>query len=135
MDGTAGQQGPNGDCYQGVPLNFTWRITNRIKKLQYSGPWKQHDNTVSQKVHYIGNGSKARHLAINASLKRLRTDYIDIFYVHFYDWETSVEELMTNLHNLVISGKVLHLVSFNFRSAVHKHNLKYSSRTYHRVSR
>ncbi|SJL13625.1 related to Aryl-alcohol dehydrogenase [NADP(+)] [Armillaria ostoyae] len=76
---------------------------------KYSGPWKQHDNTVSQKVHYIGNGSKARHLAINASLKRLRTDYIDIFYVHFYDWETSVEELMTNLHNLVISGKVLHL--------------------------
>ncbi|KAK0465941.1 arylalcohol dehydrogenase [Desarmillaria tabescens] len=76
---------------------------------KYSGPWKLHDNSVSQKVHYLGNGSKARHLAINASLKRLHTDYIDILYVHFYDWETSVEELMTNLHNLVVSGKVLHL--------------------------
>jgi len=31
-----------------------------------------------------------------------------------YDWETSIEELMNSLHNLVVAGKVLHLVSCLF---------------------
>jgi aryl-alcohol dehydrogenase-like predicted oxidoreductase len=47
---------------------------------------------------------------VEASLKKLRTSYIDILYVHWWDWTTSVEEIMNALHNLVAQGKVLYLV-------------------------
>jgi len=52
-------------------------------------------------------------ISINDTLKKLRTDYVDIFYVHWWDYETSVEEVMTHLHNLVVSGKVLYLGASN----------------------
>ena len=50
------------------------------------------------------------HISVEASLKKLRTSYIDIFYVHWWDWETSIEEVMNGLHMLVQQGKVLYLV-------------------------
>lgn len=43
------------------------------------------------------------------SLKNLRTSYIDILYLHWWDWDTTVEEVMDNLHNLVQRGIVLYL--------------------------
>lgn len=51
------------------------------------------------------------HISVIASLKKLRTDYIDLLYVHWWDWETSIEEIMRGLHGLVMAGKVLYLVS------------------------
>lgn len=51
------------------------------------------------------------HLSVEASLRKLRTTYIDIFYLHWWDWNTSVEEVMNGLHHLVAQGKVLYLVS------------------------
>jgi aryl-alcohol dehydrogenase-like predicted oxidoreductase len=51
------------------------------------------------------------HISVEASLKKLRTSYIDILYVHWWDWDTSVEEVMNGLHVLVQQGKVLYLVS------------------------
>ena len=44
------------------------------------------------------------------SLAKLRTHYIDILYVHWWDWNTSMKEVMNGLHNLVVAGKVLYLV-------------------------
>ena len=49
------------------------------------------------------------HLAINASLKKLKTDYVDLLYLHWWDYTTSIEEVMNGLHNLVAQGKVLYL--------------------------
>ena len=66
---------------------------------------------VGQKTAYTGNNAKALHLAFEASLKRLRASYVDIFYVHWWDYATSVEEIMNALHVLVLQGKVLYLVS------------------------
>ena len=60
---------------------------------------------------FVGNNLKSMHVSVEASLKKLRTDYIDILYVHWWDWNTSVEEVMDSLNNLVVSGKVLYLVS------------------------
>lgn len=48
-------------------------------------------------------------VSIEASLRNLRTSYIDILYVHWWDWHSSVEEVMDNLHHLVIARKVLYL--------------------------
>lgn len=50
------------------------------------------------------------HVSVEASLKKLRTSYIDILYLHWWDWSAGVEEVMNGLHNLVASGKVLYLV-------------------------
>ena len=50
------------------------------------------------------------YISLEASLKKLRTSYVDIFYVHWWDWETSIEEVMNGLHKLVQQGKVLYLV-------------------------
>ncbi|KAI0767475.1 Aldo/keto reductase [Fomes fomentarius] len=76
---------------------------------KYTTNFKRDADDIKQKVHYTGNNLKAMHVSVEASLKKLRTDYIDIFYVHWWDWDTSLEEVMNGLHNLVVSGKVLYL--------------------------
>jgi aryl-alcohol dehydrogenase-like predicted oxidoreductase len=47
--------------------------------------------------------------AVEASLKRLQTDYIDLYWVHIWDQITPVEEVMRGLHDLVRQGKVLYV--------------------------
>ncbi|KAG7093276.1 hypothetical protein E1B28_006959 [Marasmius oreades] len=76
---------------------------------KYSSCYKKGDPTVVQHVNYVGNNLKSMYLSVNDSLKKLRTDYIDLFYIHWWDYDTSIEELMDGLHNLVVQGKVLYL--------------------------
>ncbi len=47
--------------------------------------------------------------AVENSLRRLQTDYIDLYWVHFWDWLTPPEELMRTLDDLVRAGKVLYI--------------------------
>jgi len=56
-----------------------------------------------------GNGRKNLLRAVEGSLQRLNTDYIDLFYVHAWDQITPVEEVMRTLDDLVRSGKVRHI--------------------------
>ena len=49
-------------------------------------------------------------LSLEICLKRLKTTYLDIFYVHYWDYHTSAEEIMDGLHALVERGLVLYLV-------------------------
>lgn len=60
-------------------------------------------------INYGGNNRKSMHVSLRDSFKKLRTDYIDLFYVHWWDYVTSIEEVMDSLHALVESGKVLYL--------------------------
>ncbi|OAX31813.1 Aldo/keto reductase, partial [Rhizopogon vinicolor AM-OR11-026] len=75
---------------------------------KYSANYQRGNDAVRQ-LQYTGNNLKTMHISVDASLKKLRTTYIDILYVHFWDWDTSVEEVMTGLHVLVQQGKVLYL--------------------------
>jgi aryl-alcohol dehydrogenase-like predicted oxidoreductase len=59
--------------------------------------------------NYSGTGSKSMKLSIEASLKKLQTTYIDLFYVHYWDSTTTIPELMHSLNDLVVGGKVLYL--------------------------
>src|SRR6266481_4978392 len=56
-----------------------------------------------------GNHRKNMMQAVEASLKRLRTDYIDLYWVHIWDQITPVEEVMRGLDDLVRQGKVLYV--------------------------
>jgi aryl-alcohol dehydrogenase-like predicted oxidoreductase len=56
-----------------------------------------------------GNHRKSMVQALGASLKRLQTDYIDLYWVHIWDQITPVEEVMRGLDDLVRQGKVLYV--------------------------
>lgn len=53
-----------------------------------------------------GNSRKNMRQSVEASLRRLRTDYIDLLWVHAWDYTTPVEEVMRGLDDLVGAGKV-----------------------------
>ncbi|KAH9856361.1 aryl-alcohol dehydrogenase [Lenzites betulinus] len=76
---------------------------------KYSTEFKRGKTDIKQHSSYIGNSMKSLHISVEASLKKLRTSYIDILYVHWWDYNTSVEEVMNGLHALVQAGKVLYL--------------------------
>jgi aryl-alcohol dehydrogenase-like predicted oxidoreductase len=61
-------------------------------------------------------GSSRHHLipACEASLRRLGTDYIDIYHLHGFDALTPVEEVLSTLNQLVVSGKVRYIACSNF---------------------
>ena len=52
--------------------------------------------------------------AVEASLRRLGTDYIDLYQMHKPDWDTDPEETLSALSDLVRQGKVLYLGSSSF---------------------
>ncbi|WP_194818701.1 aldo/keto reductase [Nocardia sp. XZ_19_385] len=56
-----------------------------------------------------GNHRKNLTLSLEQSLRRLRTDYLDIYWVHVWDRHTPLEETMRALDDAVRSGKVLYL--------------------------
>ena len=72
--------------------------------------------TFSMGEHPNDKGSSRYHLikAAEDSLKRLRTDYIDVFFMHGFDDETPVEETLRTLDYLVTSGKVRYIGASNF---------------------
>ncbi|HXQ26719.1 MAG TPA: aldo/keto reductase [Candidatus Acidoferrales bacterium] len=53
-----------------------------------------------------GNGRKNIYAALEASLRRLNTDYIDLYYLHSWDMITPVEEVVSTLTDLVREGKI-----------------------------
>ena len=55
-----------------------------------------------------GNHRKSMMQAVEASLKRLQTDYIDLYWVHIWDGITPVDEVMRGLDDLVRQGKILY---------------------------
>jgi len=56
-------------------------------------------------VHLGGNGAKHVRTALEGSLRRLRTDYVDMLWVHVWDSVTPAEELLETMSNLIRSGK------------------------------
>jgi aryl-alcohol dehydrogenase-like predicted oxidoreductase len=56
-----------------------------------------------------GNHRKNMVQSLEASLQRLETDYVDLFWVHAWDFMTPVDEVMRGLDDLVRSGKILYV--------------------------
>jgi len=83
---------------------------------------RRHHLLISTKTSFrLGNGpndvgSSRHHLitACEASLRRLGTDYIDIYHLHGFDALTPVEEALSTLSHLVESGKVRYIACSNF---------------------
>nr|BAB83608.1 arylalcohol dehydrogenase [Trametes versicolor] len=75
---------------------------------KYTSNWKRGES-LPQKTSYVGNNMKSLYISVEQSLENLRTNYIDILYVHWWDWTCGVEEVMNGLHHLVADRKVLYL--------------------------
>ncbi len=65
--------------------------------------------------------------ACDESLKRLQTDYIDLYYSHKDDEETPIEETLTAYAQLVAQGKVRYIAASNFSGARLAQSLKFSA--------
>ncbi len=77
--------------------------------------WSRDSYIVSSKVFWGGSkptqrGLSAKHVteACHAALRRLRVDYLDLYFCHRPDVDTPVEETVRAMHNLITQGKVLY---------------------------
>ncbi|EPQ54739.1 Aldo/keto reductase [Gloeophyllum trabeum ATCC 11539] len=87
----------------------TKATASKLTPAQYTTNYKRGQDAIAIKANYTGNNVKSMLISVTDSLRKLRTSYIDILYVHWWDWDTSIEEVMDGLHTLVLQGKVLYL--------------------------
>jgi aryl-alcohol dehydrogenase-like predicted oxidoreductase len=74
-----------------------------VLATKYTGATRARD------VNAAGNSRKNLMDSLHASLKRLRTDYVDLYWVHARDFTTPIEEVMRALDDVVRQGKVLYV--------------------------
>ena len=74
-----------------------------VLATKYTGGMRSRD------INATGNARKNMMDSVHASLKRLNTDYIDLYWVHARDYLTPIEEVMRGLDDLVRQGKVLYV--------------------------
>jgi aryl-alcohol dehydrogenase-like predicted oxidoreductase len=72
---------------------------------------------VSQHPEFRGLAASNVHAAADASLARLGTDYIDLYYAHFDDESVALEETVGAFNDLVVAGKVRYVGVSNYSAA------------------
>jgi len=114
------------DTADAYPLGATLETVGRTE--EYIGRWFQghpgRRNQVVLATKFYGQvgsgpndqGGSRKHIvqAIEGSLRRLQTDYIDLYQMHFPDHETPIDETLRALDDLVHSGKVLYIGCSNY---------------------
>lgn len=71
-------------------------------------------DTEQPHVSLTGSGRKNLVSSVEASLKRLRTDHVDLLFLHFPDGVTPIDEIVRGMDDLVRSGKVHHVALSNY---------------------
>jgi aryl-alcohol dehydrogenase-like predicted oxidoreductase len=116
------------DCFANAGGNFidSANVYSRGISEEITGKWlkRQHrqDWVIATKVRFpMGEGPNEvglsrKHIldAVEASMRHLRTDYIDLYQVHAWDSATPLEETLSTLDRLVRDGKVRYLGVSNF---------------------
>ena len=113
------------DC--GINFFDTANVYNRGMSetiLGYALRGRRHQVVLASKVRGkmgdepddAGLSRAAIRKAIDGSLKRLGTDYLDIYYLHLPDWDTRIEETLGAMDELVTEGKVRYPASSNYAS-------------------
>ncbi len=71
-------------------------------------------NKMGEGPDNVGLSRAAIHKAIDASLERLQTDYVDVYYLHWPDYEVPIEETLEAMGALVRAGKVRYAAISNY---------------------
>lgn len=80
-----------------------------VISTKYTTDYKSYALGKGKAPNHCGNHKRSLHMSVRDSLKKLQTDWIDILYLHWWDYTTAIEEVMDSLHILVQQGKVLYL--------------------------
>ena len=104
------------DCANGYAGGESEKVLGRLIKKERS------EVAIATKAYFpTGKDINARGLSrfhltksLDASLKRLGTDYVDVFYLHHFDEQTPLRETLSTLNDFVRQGKVLYLGISNF---------------------
>ncbi|KAI9019948.1 norsolorinic acid reductase [Hyaloraphidium curvatum] len=76
---------------------------------KYSGAYRPRDNAPGVvNINNEGNARKNLMQAVETSLKRLQTSYIDIYYIHYWNYACAPDEIMQTMDVLVRQGKILY---------------------------
>ncbi|QHS74379.1 putative aryl-alcohol dehydrogenase SPAR_J03310 [Saccharomyces paradoxus] len=91
-----------------------WMASRKLRDqiviaTKFTTEYKGYDVGKGKSANYCGNHKRSLHVSVRDSLRKLQTDWIDILYVHWWDYMSSIEEVMDSLHILVQQGKVLYL--------------------------
>ncbi|KIJ46090.1 hypothetical protein M422DRAFT_250521 [Sphaerobolus stellatus SS14] len=96
-------------CYWLVPKKVN--ITGMVNPELYNQAYDQ-----AEYINQYGLSRAAIFNAVDASLSRLESSYIDLLQIHRFDEDTPVEETMKALHDLVQSGKVRYIGASSMRT-------------------
>jgi aryl-alcohol dehydrogenase-like predicted oxidoreductase len=102
------------DTADGYSNGVSEEITGRLLSKLFA---RRDDYVLATKVYMpMGKGPNDRGLSrkhvmasIDDSLRRLGTDYVDLYQIHRWDYETPIEETMEALHDIVKSGKARYI--------------------------
>ncbi|GJJ13557.1 hypothetical protein Clacol_007812 [Clathrus columnatus] len=108
IDTAVNYQDGSSEAFIGEWMESRGNRDQMVIATKYTSNMKRAKNTPI-KINYYGNHKKSLKVAVETSLKRLKTNYIDVYYVHFWTFDASVQEVMSALHDLVASGKILYL--------------------------
>ncbi|MCY3610154.1 MAG: aldo/keto reductase [Gemmatimonadetes bacterium] len=79
-------------------------VTTKYTNTLYSA----FDPSIRDHPNAGGNHKKSMVNSVEGSLKRLGVDYIDLLWIHFWEYSTDIVDVMRNVNDLVQQGKVLH---------------------------
>jgi len=108
IDTSSNYQNEQSEIWLGEWMQKHGNRDQMVIATKYSSPFTAYKGPGIH-VNFTGNSKKSLHHSVEASLKKLQTTYIDLLYIHWWDYTTSIEELMQSLNHLVASGKVLYL--------------------------
>ena len=80
-----------------------------VLATKYTTSYRAWEEGPGLPANFSGNHAKSLHMSVRDSLRKLQTDYIDILYLHWWDWTCGIEQVMDSLHTLVQQRKVLYL--------------------------
>ena len=111
------------DTADAYPLGATVETLGRTE--EYVGRWlkERREQIVLATKFFLpmgagpnDRGGSRKHIfqAVEASLRRLQTDYLDLYQMHFPDYETPLDETLGALDDLVHSGKVRYIGCSNY---------------------
>lgn len=90
----------------GAALALTPGLRDKLELVTKSGIYIPHPTAPSRRVAHYDVTAKRLSECVDAALKRLGTDRIEVFLVHRPDWLTSIDDTANGLNALVKSGKI-----------------------------
>ncbi len=110
---------------QGVNFIDTANVYNHGESEKITGKWLAHNRSkvvlatkvfgkMGEAADEIGLSKAAILKAIDASLQRLQTDHVDLYYLHAPDYKVPIEESLEAMESLVKAGKIRYPASSNY---------------------